>query len=105
MRKVFESIINDAIMDHLEQHKLIEVSQHGFLPGRSCLTNLLAYLENVTKLIDSGLPVDTLYLNFGKAFDKVPRRRLLMKLKAHGIDGVVLERIRRWLTDKNNRLS
>ena len=86
-------------MEHLEQHKLIVVSQHGFLPGR-CLTNLLAYLENVTKQVDSGLPVDSLYLDFAKAFNKVPHRRLLMKLKAHGIDGVVLEWIRRWLTDR-----
>ena len=70
-------------MEHLEQHKLISVSQHGFLPGRSCLTNLLAYLESVTKHVDSGIPVDTVYLDFAKAFDKVPHRRLLMKLKAH----------------------
>ena len=83
---------------------LLEVSQHGFLPGRSCLTNLLAYLENVTKHVDSGLPVDTLYLDFAKAFDKVPHRRLLMKLKAHGIDGVVLEWIRRWLTDRKQQV-
>ena len=74
-------------MEHLEQHKLIEVSQHGFLPGRSCLANMLAYLENVTKHVDSGIPVDTLYLDFAKAFDKVP--------SAHGIDGVVLE----WIKD------
>ena len=49
-------------MEHLEQHKLLKFSQHGFLQGRSCLTNLLAYLDNVTKHVDSGLPVDTLYL-------------------------------------------
>ena len=61
-------------MEHLEQ--LIKVSQHGFLPGRSCLTKLLAYLESVTKHVDSGLPVDTLYLDFAKALDKVPHRRL-----------------------------
>ena len=91
-------------MEHLEQHKLISVLQHGFLPGRSCLTNLLAYLESVTKHVDSGLPVDTVYLDFAKAFDKVPHRRLLMKLKAHGIDGVVLELIRRWLTDRKHRV-
>ena len=91
-------------MEHLEQHKLIKVSQHVFLPGRSCLTNLLAYLESVTKHVDSGSPFDTLYLDIAKAFDKVPHRRLLMKLKAHGIDGVVLEWIRRWLTDKKQRV-
>ena len=58
--KVLESIIKDVIMEYLEQYKLIEVSQHGFPPGRSCLANLLAYLENVTTYVDSGLPVDTL---------------------------------------------
>ena len=104
MCKVLESIIKHAIMDHLEQHKLIEVSQHGFLTGRSCLTNLLAYLENLTKHVDSGLPVDTLYSDFAKAFDNVPHRRLLMKLTAHGIDGVVLEWIRRWLTYRKQRV-
>ena len=102
--KVLESIIKDAIMEYLEQHKLINVSQHGFLPGRSCLTNLLAYLESVTKHVDSGLPFNTVYLDFAKAFDKVSHRRLLMKLKAHGIDGVVLEWIRRWLTDRKQRV-
>ena len=91
-------------MEHLEQHKLIEISQHRFPLGISCLTNLLAYLENVTKHVDSGLPVDTLYLDFAKAFDKVPHRTLLIKLKAHGIDGVVLEWIRRWLTDRKQRV-
>ena len=78
---------------HIKQHKLLEVSQHGYLPEKSCLTNLLAYIENVTKHVDSGLPVDTLYLDFAKAFDKVPHRRLLMKLKAHGIDGVRVFRV------------
>ena len=59
-------------MEHLEQHKLNKVSQHGFLPGRSCLTNLLAYLESVTKHVDSGLPVDTLYLEFLEYSKKYP---------------------------------
>ena len=67
-------------------NELIKVSQHEFLPERSCLTNLLAYIESVTG--NSGLPVDT--LDFAKDFAKVQHRRLLMKLKAHGIDGVVL---------------
>ena len=69
------------------------------------MTNLLAYLDNVTKHVDNGLPIDTLYLDFAKAFDKVPHRRLLMKLKAHAIDGVVLEWIRRWFTDGSKRHS
>ena len=87
MCKVLESIIKYAIGEHLEQHKLLELSQHGFLRGISCLPYMLAYLENVTKYVDSGLSADTLYLNFAKAFDTVPHIILLIKLKAHGIDG------------------
>ena len=56
-------------MEHLEEHKLIEVSQHGFIPEISCLTNLLAYLENVNKHVVSGLPVDTMYFDIAKTFD------------------------------------
>ena len=57
------------------------------MKGRSCLTNLLEYLETVTKLLDEGVPVDVIYLDFAKAFDKVPHARLLKKLEAHGIGG------------------
>ena len=83
--KILESLIRDAIVDHLRTHKLIIDSQHGFLKGRSCLTNLLLFLEKVTGIIDEGYPVDIMYLDFSKAFDKVPHRRLLLKLEAHGI--------------------
>ena len=45
-------------MDHLRDNDLINSSQHGFLPKRSCTTNLLDFFENVTKNIDKGDPVD-----------------------------------------------
>ena len=55
--------------------------------GRSCLTNLLVYLDKITTYIDEGLPFDAIYLDFSKAFDRVPQSRLAMKLNAHGIGG------------------
>ena len=82
-----ESIIKDKIVEHLQVFNLINDSQHGFMKGRSCLTNLLEYLETVTKLLDEGVSVDVIYLDFAKAFDKVPHARLLKKLEAHGIEG------------------
>ena len=64
-------------------------SQHRFLKARSCLTNLLCFVEEITKWVDDGSPVDVVYnqlcLDFQKAFDIVPHQRLLLKLKAHGI--------------------
>lgn len=60
-------------------------TQHGFRSGRSCLTNLLEFLEYITKQLDEGNNIDIIYLDFGKAFDKVPHRRLVHKLGLHGI--------------------
>ena len=59
----------------LVKHKLINTSQHGFLKARSCLTNLLCFLEEITKWVDDGSPVDVVYLDFQEAFDKVPHQR------------------------------
>ena len=61
--------------------KLINPSQHGFLKAKSCLTNLLCFLAEITKWVDDGSPVDVIYLDFQKAFDKVPHQRLISKLK------------------------
>ena len=60
------------MMDFLIKHKLINTSQHGFLKAKSCLTNLLCFFEEITKLVDEGSPVDVIVLDFQKAFDKVP---------------------------------
>ena len=87
--KLLERLIKDNMVDFLVKHKLLNSSQHGFLKARSCLTNMLCFLEEITKWIDVGSPVDIIYLDFQKAFDKVPHQRLLLKLKAHGISGIV----------------
>ena len=50
--------------------------------------------------IDEGSPVDNIYLDFQKAFDKVPHQRLLLKLKAHGMGECIINWIEQWLTDR-----
>ncbi len=47
--KIFESLIKDTMMNHLITKNLIKDTQHGFMPGRSCTTNLLSFLERVTE--------------------------------------------------------
>ena len=83
--KLLERLIKDHMVEFLVKHKLLNSSQHGFLKARSCLTNMLCFLEEITKWIDVGSPVDIIYLDFQKAFDKVPHQRILLQLKAHGI--------------------
>jgi len=73
--KILESIIANRIKEHLEKHKLIKLSQHGFLKGFSCLTNLLTYYSEVYEAVDSGKEYDTIYLDFSEAFDKVPHQK------------------------------
>ena len=102
--KLLERLIKDHMVDFLVKHKLLNSSQHGFLKARSCLTNMLCFLEEITKWIDVGSPVDIIYLDFQKAFDKVPHQRLLLKLKANGIGDSITDWIEQWLTDRRQRV-
>ena len=102
--KLLETIIRDHMMDFLIKHKLINPSQHGFLKAKSCLTNLLCFLEEITKWVDDGSPVDVIYLDFQEAFDKVPHQRLISMLKSHGMGNRFINWIEQWLTDRRQRL-
>ena len=92
------------MMDFLIKHKLINPSQHEFLKARSCLTNLLCYLEEITKWVDEGPPVDVIYLDFQKAFDKVPHQRLILTLNSHGMGNSIINWLEQWLTDRKQRV-
>jgi len=72
--KVFEFIMQDELVSHLEKLHLIYETQHGFRVGRSCLSNLLTFLEKATKVLNDGLCLDVIYLDLAKAFDKVSHK-------------------------------
>ena len=65
---------------------------------------MLCFLEEITKWIDEGSPVDIIYLDFQKAFDKVPHQRLLLKLKACSIRDGIINWIEQWLTDRRQHV-
>eukprot|EP00061_Rhincodon_typus_P016830 g45248.t1 len=75
--KILESIVKDEISEYLKMYSKIGQSQHGFIKGRSCLTNLLEFFEEITSRVGQGEPMDVIYPDFKKAFDKVPHWRLL----------------------------
>eukprot|EP00061_Rhincodon_typus_P001956 g16252.t1 len=79
-----ESIIKHVVTEHLESSDRIGPNQHGFTEGKSSLTNILELFEHVTSRVDLGESVNG-YPDFQKAFDKVPHKRLVRKMKAHGI--------------------
>lgn len=93
--KVMENIVKEGLSKYLLTNTIPCKEQHGFTNGRSCLTNLLETFENWTKALDEGYGLDVVYLDYRKAFDSVPHRRLLEKLKGVGISG----RLLLWLED------
>ena len=103
--KVMESIIRDKIVDHLMENELLCDEQHGFVPGRSCITQLLCCIEEWSSLLDQGFPIDIIYLDFKKAFDAVPHLRLLRKVHSFGIQGSIYKWLENFLMGRRQRVT
>ena len=78
-------LIRNALIHHMTQNNLFFKAQHGFISGESCKTQILELTEDVSRDIDNGQDEDVIYLDFKKAFDKVPHERLLNKVHGYGI--------------------
>lgn len=102
--KLMEGLIKDQLMATLEENAIIGDHQHGFRTGRSCTTNLIEHIDFVTRMVDAGKSVDTVYLDLSKAFDRVPHQVLVQKLLAVGVGGHINSWIRSWLTDREQRV-
>ena len=98
--KLFEKVIRNKLVSYLDEGNLLNQSQHGFRHGRSCLSQLLAHYDEVLELLEKGLNVDTIYLDFSKAFDKVDHQIVIAKLSSLGIGGKLLEWIKSFLLDR-----
>ena len=102
--KLLETLIKQKLCIHLSNNALLSNHQHGFMSGRSCLSNLLETFECWTDALDNGNRVDCVYLDFKKAFDSVPFQRLLLKLRGYGVNGKVLRWIESFLTGRKMRV-
>ena len=105
LSKVLEGVVRDRLMNFLMETRQLHDAQHGFLPRRSCATQLLASLEDWTQLMERKEPVDVAYLDFRKAFDSVPHRRLIQKLNDLGVRGPLLRWIEAFLTGRTQQVA
>ena len=103
--RILESIIKDRIMSYFTLNNFFSKEQHGFRRNRSCETQLLSIMKHWSRVIDDGINIDVIYLDFQKAFDKVPHQRLLSKLKAYGIQGKVFDWIENFLSRRKQRVA
>lgn len=103
--KSMERILRDGIMNHLESNNLLSSNQHGFRSGRSCVTQLLEIIEIWSDLLDQGIPYDCIYLDYAKAFDKVPHIRLCRKIESHGIKGDLLKWLSNFLKNRTQMVT
>ncbi|CAM4643115.1 unnamed protein product [Caretta caretta] len=102
--KIMEQVLKESILKHLHERKVIRNSQHGFTKGRSCLTNLIAFYDEITGSVDEGKAVDVLYLDFSKAFDTVSHSILVSKLKKYGLDECTIWWVESWLDCRAQRV-
>ena len=102
--KLLESFVRDSIQNYMEALNLYSDCQHGFRSGRSCVSQLLEVIDDFTKFIDDGIPFDVVYLDFKKAFDTVPHKRLLEKMKGYGIEGKILKWTESFLSNRTQQV-
>ena len=101
--KIFERQIRNEILSHC-RHLILD-TQHGFLPHKSCTTQLLPFSHDISLGLNSCDLIDIVYFDFQKAFDTVNHDIILQKLKLQfGINGMVLKLIKSYLKDRTQKV-
>ena len=102
--KILERIIKRHIINFLVQNHIISDQQFSFVPGSSTTLQLLRALEYWTAELDSGNEVDIIYIDFQKAFDSVPHKRLLRIIDFYGSQGKIHDWITAFLSGRKQRV-
>ena len=107
--KTLEHILVGNINKHLALDSILADCQHGFQSRRSCETQLVQFVHDIISNLDGAMnrghkQTDLIIMDFAKAFDKVPHRRLLHKLDYYGIPGSTHKLIGSWLSGRSQQV-
>ena len=103
--KLMERLVRDHIIEHFQVNKLFTEKQYGFISGRSTSIQLIRVLEEWTEAIDKGHGVDCVYMDYQKAFDTVPHKRLISKLKSYNLGEEMISWIQNYLSGRKQQVS
>ncbi|XP_048586215.1 uncharacterized protein LOC116614508 [Nematostella vectensis] len=101
--KIMERCVFNKIRERV--HCLIQRCQHGFIAGRSCVTQLVEVLDTIGSHLDNGNQIDVVYLDMSKAFDRVSHRMLTRKLVQYGFGGNLLKWFTSYITNRSQRVA
>ena len=101
---MFEHAVYNQIFKHLTAHNILTSDKHGFKKHYSCNSKLLSTIEDFSLNFDSGAQIDAIFLDFSKAFDKVPHECQFLKLSHYGVQGTLLDWIRDFLMNRTQQV-
>ena len=103
--KVLEHIVASNLTKHLANSNILFELQHGFREKRSCDTQLVMLVDEITKDMQMGKQTDLIRLDFSKAFDKVAHEKLISKLHFYGIRDKTLSWIKDFLDSRSQAVN
>ena len=98
--KIVERVVLTRLLDHLQQHNLLTLKQHGFIKNRSTGTAVIQLVESVIDKLEKGCIVTTILLDFSKAFDCLDHKLIIKKLQNLGINGIEAQWFNRYLGNR-----
>jgi hypothetical protein len=104
LAKVFEKIVFKYLFNYFKEHFIISIWQSGFLPGSSTITQWVELYDQFCKAVSDGKEIRVVFLDISKAFDRVWHKGLLFKLKSCGITGRLLDWLKDYLTERQQRV-
>src|SRR5262249_53055276 len=102
--KMFEHIITSNLATFMDRNNLFNKDQFGFRKSRSCELQLHRVCQDISFILEKGEEADLIFLDFAKAFDKVPHSLLLSKLRAYGLKEDMVNLIGSFLTERKQRV-
>ena len=105
---IVSKLLERCVLKHIWEHYLrviLNECQHGFVPGKSCTSQLIGVLDKIGRLLDRGEQIDAIYLDMSKAFDRVNDEILIEKLRHLGFKTNLLRWFKSYLYHRRQQVT